>query len=489
MTTLSRILICDDDSTFHLSVKYALKGGFDFTSSYNADEAITLIKKTPFDILLLDIQMRTKDEGIRYLPRIRETDPNLAVIMTSGLSDYRSVSESLKAGAVDYVTKDFGPEELKHRIETVLRQRKLISRIKVKDSETLRDQKQNQLIGDSRAISDLRRKIEKLRNSKANILITGETGVGKEVVARLLRETLSDGTLAPFISIDSSTIQSSTAESILFGHEKGAFTGADRQAKGIFEEADGGTVYFDEIGNMPVEIQSKLLRVLQEKEVIRLGSSKPIQLDFRIIAATNRDLGQMTRTGDFKVDLLQRIEVIPIHIPPLRDRVDDIPLLVDFFCKRNAPAGRVVSFSQEALRVLSFYSWPGNIRELNNIVAYVIAMSDSETIEVADLPPKLREKAALSHQLSVETSKSETAQKNHPQPKVDIPHSLLSSGTLFDRMEAVEKAILSSEFDSCEGNVSTMALRLGVDRSHLYSKLREHGLYIQKKSRTKESRS
>jgi len=456
MKKLPEILICDDDQTFHLSVKFCLKNQFECRSAYNCDEAIAIIKNNPIQILLLDVQMRSPDEGLKYLPEIKSLDDELQIIMTSGRTDFNTVREAMRLGAVDYIPKDFDPNELAHLIRRVLERRELLGRKSQQNFEIASEQKQHLLLGECESIIKLRKTIEKMRVSSSNVLITGETGTGKEVVARQMRKTLTDGSLAPFVAVDSATIQSSMAESILFGHEKGAFTGAEKITKGLFEEAHGGIIYFDEIGNMPLEIQAKLLRVLQEKEIIRLGSSKVIQLDFRVICATNRDLEKMVREHLFKEDLLQRLNVLPIVLPALRERTEDISILIHHFVtklgfhdERSAP----ICFTEEAIETFKKYSWPGNIRELSNLISYLSTMIDGNQVDLADLPPKYREQKRIQSTPAAQTK------------------------DFYARVASFESSLLADEFSRCDGNVSKLALTLGMDRSHLYSKLKEYGIY------------
>ena len=293
------ILICDDDKTFHLAVKHSLKGKYECRSAYNGDEALAIVRAQKIDLVLLDIQMRTPDEGLVYIPRLKDADPDLMIVMASGTTDFRTVRDAIRLGAVDYIPKSFDPDDLEHTLELVLQRRALERKNDRLNFEAVASLRKQVLVGESTPARELRKKIERMRASPANVVITGETGTGKEVVARLLRKTLPDGSLEPFVAVDSATIQGSTAESQLFGHERGAFTGAEKMSKGVFEEADGGVVYFDEIANMPLEIQAKLLRVLQEKEITRLGSPKTIALEFRVICATNRNLDELVREGKF----------------------------------------------------------------------------------------------------------------------------------------------------------------------------------------------
>lgn len=455
LNRLPKVLIVDDDSLFHLATKAALKGLFDVRSAYNGDEALAILKNQQIEILLLDIQMRTADEGLRLIPQIKELESELPIVMTSGLTDFSSVREAMRLGASDYVGKNLEQAELIHAIQRQLENKKLKTANQQKDFQVRAEHRSHQLVGNCESIQKLRKMIDKARASAFNVVITGETGTGKEVVARLLRKTMSDGSLEPFVAVDSSTIQSTTAESQLFGHEKGAFTGAEKTTKGIFEEAAGGIVYFDEVANMPLHIQSKLLRVLQEKEVTRLGSTKPIALDFRVVCATNRNLEEMVAKGEFKDDLLQRISVIPLSIAPLRERSEDIPALLAHFSEKHGASH--LHWTPEAIDCVRAYRWPGNIRELGNLVAFVITMCDSPEIEVSDLPPKFRESLI---------QKRETAGP--------------SDQSLYDQVAVFEKQVLGRELEATQGNISKMALKLGMDRSHLYTKLKEHGLYSKK---------
>jgi len=458
---LPQLLICDDDSTFQLALKTFLKGKFQCRTAYNADEAAVILRNHPVDVLLLDVQMRSHDEGLKAIPKLLAIDPAVAIVMSSGVTDFNVVREAMKLGAVDYVVKGDDPNALALTLQQVMDRKRLVERKLQQNSEVVLVQKQHSLVGKSPAIQNLRKLIERIRLSPANVVITGETGTGKEVVARQLRKTLADGSLEPFIAVDSSTIQSSTAESQLFGYEKGAFTGADKSTRGIFEEANGGVVYFDELGNMPLEIQAKLLRVLQEKEVMRMGSSKPIQLEFRVICATNKNLEQMVRAGQFKDDLLQRVKVLPIQLPALRERREDVPELVEHFLSRQGDHGRLLRFTAEALEVLQAYPWPGNIRELGNVVAYVAAMTEGDEVDVADLPPQFRD--------------------NFP-PPAELGLDAVTAGdfagmSFYEQVSSFERKILTDAYGRSGGNMSRLAMTLRMDRSHLYRKLKEHNIH------------
>ena len=453
-----QILVCDDDQTYQLALRQVLKKDFDILSAFNTDEALAIIRNRKIDLMLLDVQMRTSKEGLESIPKFKQIDEELMIIMLSGLKEFETVREAMMLGAVDYIGKDVEADEISHVISRSLEKKQLIQRTQQQSSECSRAHNRVQLVGNSPAIQQLRRLLDKVKNSSTNCVIFGETGTGKEVVARLLRAELSDGSLAPFVAVDSSTIHSNTAESLLFGHEKGAFTGAEKMKKGIFEEANGGIVYFDEIANMPLEIQAKLLRVIQEKEVTRLGAARSLPLDFKVICATNKKLEDLVQQRLFKEDLYQRLNVIPIHLPALRERREDIPALLDHFADVNAQQGRRLEFTQDAIDYLCDYSWPGNIRELSNLVAYLYAVTDSDEVEIADLPPQMRD-SVKSFSDRAATSASDEGL------------------SFYDRVARFESKILKDEYEKCLGNVSKLALKLGMDRSHLYTKLRLYGIH------------
>ncbi len=460
---LPKVLICDDDKNIHLAIKMALGSDYEIKSAYNGDEACIIAKKNHIDLVLMDMEMRHEREGLDTIPKLHEIQNDLEIIFFSGQTGFEFVRNAMKVGAIDYVPKDAGPDELKHVFKKVLEIRELKQKNKKTQSEVKKVHKSNVLIGNSPSIQKLKKLIEKAKNSPAPIVIHGETGTGKEVVARLLRKS-TDGELEPFVAVDSSTIQSSVAESVLFGYEKGAFTGAEKSTHGLFEEANGGTIYFDELANMPLEIQNKLLRVIQEKEVLRIGSSKAIDLDFRVIAATNQNLEEMVKNGKFKEDLYQRLCVLQIQIPPLRERSEDIPELLEFFAQNQANGMPPLVFLPETLEVIKKYPFPGNVRELSNLVLYLYTMMESQEVSPLDLPPKfLGSYRADTHALN---PASETIQ---------------TEKNFYKAVEAFEKNLLQNEYTKMDGNISKLAVGLGMDRSYLHSKLKSYGIHPAKK--------
>lgn len=458
---LPKILVCDDDKTLHLAIKTVLSTSYDVKSAYNGDEAVAILKNQRMDIVLLDMEMRTPREGIDTIPRILELQNDVEIIFFSGRLDFQSVRDAMKLGASDYIPKDSGPEELKHVFDKTLQTKGLKERSIQTQFEVKKGHQNNVLIGESPAIQKIKKQIDRARGSPAPLLICGETGTGKEVVARLLRKQNADGTLEPFVAVDSSTIQSTVAESILFGYEKGAFTGAEKATRGLFEEANGGAIYFDELANMPLDIQNKLLRVIQEKEVRRIGGAKPIELEFRVICATNQDLEALIKEGKFKEDLYQRLNVLQINLPPLRERLEDIPMLLEHFAKTHQNGMPLLHFLPETIAQIQKYPFTGNIRELSNLVMYLYTMAEGTEISPLDLPPKFQ------------------AARDSAGPAVTAADAGIRN--FYEAVEAFEKSFLAKEYQRLEGNVSKMSLELGMDRSYLHSKLKNYGIHVAKK--------
>jgi DNA-binding NtrC family response regulator len=417
-----------------------------------------ILKNTYVDLVLLDMEMRTPSEGIETIPKILEAQPDAVIIFFSGKTGFEYVRSAMQKGAYDYVPKDSGPDELRHVFSKALEHRKLKTQKQQTQHEIKTVYKNHVMIGKSAAVEKIKKQIERARLSSAPIVIYGETGTGKEVVARLLRKT-NEGTLEPFVAVDSGTFQSSVSESVLFGYEKGAFTGAEKTTRGLFEEANDGVIYFDELANMPLEIQNKLLRVIQEKEVLRIGSSRPIPLEFRVICATNQDLEKLVGQGKFKDDLFQRMNVLQIQIPPLRERKEDIPLLLEHYADTLSNGLPKIHFLPETIEVIQNYPFPGNVRELVNLIQFLYSMSEETQISPLDLPPKFLSQNN-SHALAVENLASASAEKN-----------------FYKRVEHFEKGFLEQEYKRVEGNVSKMAVELGMDRSYLHSKLKNYGIH------------
>jgi len=467
-----QILICDDDILFQIETKRHLASHFDCEVANHGDDALEVVKKRSIDLVLLDIHMRTEGEGFQFIPTLLEADPDLEIVIISHSNDFQSARKALQLGASDYVVKDRPEEELVHTVEKVLQRRSLLKRQQQQNFEASLSHSYNILVGKHPSVQKLLTIAEKIRARPANVVILGETGTGKELVARQLRRTLPDGSLVPFLAVDSATIQSSMAESILFGHEKGAFTGADKTTKGLFESANGGIVYFDEISNMPLSIQAKLLRVLQEKEVTRLGSSKNIQLNFQVVCATNKNLEEMVARGEFKEDLLQRLNVITIEAPPLRERIVDIPFLLEHFTRKwTHPLGRL-KFAEDAIALMNAYSWPGNVRELENLVNSLATLADSLEVRATDLPARFH-RTQENPALQAQANPSEHFSRLNSVTLKPSPYR-----PFYQQVSEFEQTLLKEAYRYYEGNVSKLASSLEVDRSSLHAKLKEYQIHI-----------
>jgi len=461
--SLPKLLICDDDKDIHLALKSALSKNYDIKSAYHGDEVKAILKNNSVDLVLLDMEMRTAQEGVDTIPKILEIQPDAVVIFFSGNTSFEFVRAAMKSGAYDYVPKGSGPDELQHVFSKALEHRKLKFQKQQSQHEIKTTSKHHVIIGISPAIERVKKQVERARQSPAPVVIYGETGTGKEVVARLLRKTSSDGSFEPFVAVDSGTFQSSVSESVLFGYEKGAFTGAEKTTRGLFEEANEGVIYFDELANMPIEIQNKLLRVIQEKEVLRVGSSRPIPLEFRVISATNQNLEKLIDQGKFKDDLFQRMNVLQIQIPPLRERKEDIPLLLEYYATKMANGLPKINFLPETVEVIQNYPFPGNVRELINLIQFLYSMCEETEISPLDLPPKF-------------LSKFQTALGSS-----DLAVSVSTEKNFYKRVEQFEKGFLDQEYKRLEGNISRMATELGMDRSYLHSKLKNYGIHTARK--------
>ena len=387
MTRLASILIVDDDSTIRQNIHFILeKGGMKSSMASSGEEGLQRMRTTAFDLVLLDVQMPGMG-GLEALRIMRERHPDVGVIMLSVLKDIAVAVEAMHTGALDYVTKDFSPPEL------IARVRKTLLQLRAgRELERLHDVEEKHVarpmvLGSSPKMRGVVQVAEKIAAKPVTVLITGESGTGKEVLARYIHAR-SDRKTNPFVAVNLPAIPANLVESELFGHERGAFTGADKQKLGKFELANGGTLFLDEIGDLAMDLQSKILRALQEHEIERVGGEKPIQLDLRVICATNRDLPSRVQEGKFREDLYWRLKVVPIELPPLRDRREDIRDLAQHFLARAAAEhGRPAqSLSDGALQLLERYRWPGNIRELENVMSRMTVVCDSQVIEESDLP-------------------------------------------------------------------------------------------------------
>jgi DNA-binding NtrC family response regulator len=388
MTSPSRrparsVLAVDDDSVIRDMITELLgDAGFEVTSVESADDALSAFQQREFDVVLTDLQMPGKD-GLELLAELRALRPDTPVVLMTAFGSVQSAVAAMRAGALDYVTKPFESEELLVALERACERRELEAENRTLRRAVERATSFGELVGKSPAMNEIYALIRKISSNRSNVLITGESGTGKEVVARTIHFTGARKG-RPFVPINCTAMPEGLLESELFGHVRGAFTGAHASKKGLFETAQGGTLFLDEIGDMPPTLQGKLLRVLQDREVRPVGGTESAKIDVRIIAATNQNIELALETGHFRQDLFYRLNVIPIPIPPLRERVEDIPVLAEAFLRKHAGDGRY-RFTEQAIRNLTRAPWPGNARELENCVERALALGDSHEIRAGDI--------------------------------------------------------------------------------------------------------
>jgi DNA-binding NtrC family response regulator len=438
-----RILIVDDELVVRDSLgRWFESEGYEVGLASSGREALAAIQEKPYDLALVDIKMPGMD-GMELQQRLAQADPDLIIVIMTGYASVETAVQALKRGAYDYITKPIDPDELVHLVSKALEHKRA-----TRELARLRENLQEiypaaELIGKSPPMKRVAELIEMVAPTDTTVLITGESGTGKELVARAIH-ALSPRRYMPMVVIHCGALTETLLESELFGHERGAFTGAQYRKKGKFEVADGGTVFLDEISDISLKTQTDLLRVLQEKEIVRVGGTQPIKVDFRCIAATNKNLEDLVKAGTFRPDLYYRLNVFTIQLPPLRERREDIPLLAEHFLKKYATAMNrpVPRLTPEAVDLLLTYDWPGNVRELENAIERALVISRGAEIQPAHFPFQLQ------------------------------PHPAGNGQTLED----VERAHIERVVRQCDGNLSRAARILGIDRSTLYSKLRRYGL-------------
>ena len=383
---LRSVLIVDDEVGVRESLKMILKKDYEVFLAKDAEEAFSQIKAQFPDVILLDIILPGLD-GLRVLERIKQNDPEIIVIMITATNTAKTAVEAMKLGAYHYVTKPFDNEELRLIISRSLSEKALKQELIFRREEMDKSFDFENIIHKSSVMKDIFKVVKQIADSKSTALIMGESGTGKELISRAIHYN-SNRKNYPFVTINCAAIPETLIESELFGHEKGAFTNAIEKKLGRFEVAHQGTLFLDEIGELSLATQAKILRFLEEKEFNRVGGSKTMKVDVRLITATNKDLNQLIKKGNFREDLYYRINVVPIVIPPLRDRKEDIPLLIDHFINKfNVENNKnVKGFNKEAIALMMQYEWPGNVRELENLVERVIALTSSEYIQLSELP-------------------------------------------------------------------------------------------------------
>jgi DNA-binding NtrC family response regulator len=387
MTTKPKtLLVVDDDQGMRDTLTAILKREYRVLRASSAEAALPILNREDVDLMLLDVRM-PGISGLELLRIVKENYSLVEVIMISAINEVETAVQAMKHGAYHYITKDFDYDELRSLVRNACERQDLNRQVITLSAQIAEQSEREFLIGPSRQIRDIVDLVQRVAKLSATVLILGESGTGKELLARLLHKESGRGD-APFIAVNMSAIPHELVESTLFGHERGAFTGAVKQQLGKFELAAGGTLLLDEIGDLRFDLQAKLLRAIQEGEIERVGGTKPIKTDFRLIAATNIDLERAVKEGRFREDLYYRINVIPIRMPPLRDRIEDLPELARLFLDRYKGKFRkpVQGVSDSALKILASYWWPGNIRELENLIERLVAVSDKEWITDEDLP-------------------------------------------------------------------------------------------------------
>jgi DNA-binding NtrC family response regulator len=387
----AKILVIDDDTSLRRVLEYNLQEeGYEVQAASSGEEGLYLFGQSRPDLVITDMKMSGMD-GLMVLKSVKELAPESLVIIITAFGTVDVAVEAMKSGAYDYITKPFNRDELRLTVKKALQFSGLAEENRRLKSELSDKADFRTIVGSSEAMERVFDVIRKVADTEAAVLITGESGTGKELVARSIHAN-SARRDAPFVAINCAAIPRDLLESELFGHVKGAFTGAVRDKTGKFQLAEGGTLFLDEVGDLPVELQPKLLRALQEKEVEPVGGTKVQRLDVRIVSATNLDIDKAMGDGTFREDLYYRLSVIPIHLPPLRERRKDIPLLIRYFCGKHG--GDKITFDKDALETLVTYPWPGNVRELENSVERLLIMRNGDVISLSDLPDKLRKNGA-----------------------------------------------------------------------------------------------
>jgi len=443
------ILIVDDEPAIQSALRGVLEDeGYRVTTAGSGAEALTRVTEEVPDLIFLDIWMPGVD-GLHTLAELRRMRPEAAVVMISGHGTIETAVKATRLGAYDFIEKPLSLEKTLITVTRALEHAQL-----ARENASLRERLAEhwEIIGRSPAVTGLREEIAVAAPTNGRVLIRGENGSGKELVARAIHAR-SARREHPFVEVNCAAIPEDLIESELFGHEKGAFTGALARRRGRFELADGGTLFLDEIGDMSLKTQAKVLRALEEQSFERVGGTETVKVDVRVIAASNRDVETLIREGRFRDDLFYRLNVIPIEVPPLRARKDDIPLLVDhfiaIFCAENGK--RVKAMSGEALAYFLGYDWPGNVRELRNMVERLVIMAPRDVIGPEDLPPPLRPKDLV----------TEAAEKER---------------SLKEARDSFERAYIVAELRAHDWNMTRTAERLGIERSHLYRKIKTYGI-------------
>jgi DNA-binding NtrC family response regulator len=453
-----RVLLVDDEPNIRRMVGALLQGeGYETAEAANGTAALAAVKDVAPDAILLDLMMGGGPDGMATLEQLKQQLPDVPVVMMSGKASLTDAVRATKLGAFQFLEKPLTPEGLLVAVRSALElaqaraeNRRLHEALGHADP----------LVGASSAMEELRALITRIAPTDARVLITGESGTGKELVASSIHRQ-SGRAGRPFVTVNSAAIPRDLVESELFGHEKGAFTGASERRLGRFELADGGTLFLDEVGDLGQEAQAKLLRVLETGVIERVGGEKPISVNVRVLAATNKDLARATRDGKFREDLLFRLNVLPVHIPPLRERAEDVaPLVRHFLARQAARLGRPLTVDTGALQLLTSYRWPGNVRELANLVERLAILAASDTLTADEVIRVLRPDGVAAQVSGDGKAGGVTAP--------DLP--------LTDALDRYERQLIAAALSAAAGNVADAARRLATDRANLYRRMRRLGL-------------
>jgi two-component system, NtrC family, response regulator AtoC len=448
----TKLLVVDDEQSIRrLCMTIGTSLGFTCNEAESAESAVTRLETDPPDLVLTDLKLPNQS-GVELLKQVRNILPRTEIAIMTGHGSIESAVDAMKLGAYDYIEKPFRVEKLRLLLQRMAEKVRLVNENAFLRERVNTEENLDGIIGTSAGMQDVLRMISRLKDTRTAVLISGESGTGKELVARAIH---FKGALAqePFVAVDCGALVPTLMESELFGYEKGAFTGATRSKSGLFQAANGGTLFLDEIGELPLEMQTKLLRVLQEKEVRPVGSNDKVNVDVRVIAATNRDLESAYREGTFRKDLYFRLNVVTVHLPPLRERRSDIPMLVHHFLNRYAPATHL-QVTAAAMKSLLQYDWPGNVRELENCIARGVTLGDQEIIDVKDLPPSIR-------------AEQPAGQTMTPQDAASLSTTALAE---------MEKMTILRVFEQANGDKALAGKMLGISRATLYRKLKRYSI-------------
>ena len=466
---MARILVADDHDAVRDGMVLSLtRLGHEVQGVKGGAEAIAAYRKRPADVVVTDLRMVPVD-GIEVVRRLREADPEATVVVVSAHGTIASAVDAMREGAIDFIEKPFPPEVLRARVEKAIeiaRERRgartARARAEALEEDLGREHDPHGLIGASDPMRRVLDQVRKVAPTDATVLVLGESGTGKELVARAVHDG-SARREKPFVSVSCAAIPEGLLESELFGHEKGSFTGAVRRKLGRFELAHEGTLFLDEVGELPPSVQVKLLRVLQERRFERVGGEETVEVDVRLVSATNRDLAAMGKEGRFREDLYYRLDVVPIRLPPLRERPGDVEELARHFLARAAPRlGRAVKgFSPEALELLRRHRWPGNVRELENVIEQALVFAEGELVTPAELPQALRRAPALEAVAGL-------AGVTLPAPAADR--------SLTETLEDIERQLILAAYEKAKGVKAETARLLGIKPSALYYKLEKYGI-------------